>query len=299
MFLATRDKIIGPREQQAGLLLTWGALVAVAVCMYFMFTPAPVFFGIRKVSTNIALAPAVAVLVYCAARYKSSIAAFLSRPLLVRLGDASYSIYLVHILIFYWVERSLPNPYLPDTAAGIFLGALRMLFVLVVLAAVSIGLYRVVEMPARRWLRSMWTEGTAVRRQVLGILMLPACVACALLIVVQVWGLGDESVTASSDRTAMIINEATYGGNCASFKVPVPQVNLVQPGNATAAVRLACSGKRDCIFHIDVVKLGDPANSCVKDFVAKYWCAGEREMRTATVAGEANGKDALLFCERK
>jgi peptidoglycan/LPS O-acetylase OafA/YrhL len=44
-------------------------------------------------------APAVAVVLYLAARYDTFTSRFFSSPILVRLGEASYSIYLLHEIL--------------------------------------------------------------------------------------------------------------------------------------------------------------------------------------------------------
>src|SRR5262249_44299572 len=85
--------------------------------------------------------------------------------------------------------------------------------------------------------------------------------------------------------------EATYGMNCRSFKVPTHAVNSVRPGNATNAIARHCAGARGkCDMVIDVERLGDPANSCGKDFSVSWRCGTRPGLQQAYIDGESNGK---------
>ena len=74
------------------------------------------------------------------------------------------------------------------------------------------------------------------------------------------------------------VSEATYGMNCKDFKVPPFAVNSVRSRNATEAVADVCGRKLgSCQYTIDAAKIGDPANSCAKDFSVSWSCGAERK----------------------
>lgn len=93
------------------------------------------------------------------------------------------------------------------------------------------------------------------------------------------------------------IVEATYGLNCKDFKVPAPAMNGVRLGNASEPVANSCMRVRgSCTYPVDVVRLGDPANSCAKDFSVKWRCGAESDIRQAYLPAEANGKSVAISC---
>ena len=94
--------------------------------------------------------------------------------------------------------------------------------------------------------------------------------------------------------------EATYGWNCRNYKVPAPFPNAVKIGNATAPVAAACNGKTgECVYAVDAKKIGDPANTCGKDFSVKYRCGESGDVHIAKLEGEASGKSITLSCPGK
>src|SRR5215472_11237756 len=73
------------------------------------------------------------------------------------------------------------------------------------------------------------------------------------------------------DPSASVIHivGATYGLSCKSFVPPSGKPNLVREGNATAALTSDCDNARaSCMFVVDAIKIGDPADGCGKDFTA-------------------------------
>ena len=121
--------------------------------------------------------------------------------------------------------------------------------------------------------------------------------------VVAVSGFGTLAVMrfwpASSDPAAAIIHvvSATYGGNCQDFVTPAQAPNWARPGNVTSALAAACdSAKSNCLFKIDVHKLGDPANGCGKEFVALWRCGTEQAVHEFYLPAEADKRTVLLIC---
>jgi hypothetical protein len=96
---------------------------------------------------------------------------------------------------------------------------------------------------------------------------------------------------------AISIVEATYGLNCKDFKVPAFAQNRVRVGNASDVAADACTHKQGkCSFAVDVARLGDPANSCKKDFSIKWRCGPEKDVHEAYLPAEANGNSISLNC---
>ena len=71
---------------------------------------------------------------------------WLNASWLEKLGLISYSTYLSHVFIKIWVKFALVRPAIPEWVP--------LLVYLLFVALASIVLYRMVEVPGRRWLRS-------------------------------------------------------------------------------------------------------------------------------------------------
>jgi hypothetical protein len=90
---------------------------------------------------------------------------------------------------------------------------------------------------------------------------------------------------------------ATYGKNCAGFHPPVG-TNNVYEGNATDYVlRICAKSSGFCEIPIDVTQIGDPANSCGKDFQIEWECHGLKETNHASVPGEADHRRIRISCQ--
>jgi hypothetical protein len=104
---------------------------------------------------------------------------------------------------------------------------------------------------------------------------------------------------APQDPNASVIHvvDATYGLACKDFAPPSGRPNLVKVGNFTAALTGACDkAKTTCLFAVDVVRLGDPAPGCSKDFNANWRCGSDPKVHQFYLTAEANGRSALLSC---
>jgi len=101
------------------------------------------------------------------------------------------------------------------------------------------------------------------------------------------------------DPNASVIHvvEATYGQSCQDFTPPPGHTNLVKAGNATTALAKACDlTTASCMFDIDAVELGDPANGCGKDFIVSWRCGSDRKVHQFYLPPKASGRSALLIC---
>ena len=281
LFLQLRDRTVTSREQAIGRLLLVSGVISVPLIIFLTYSPdyrERLLFSLRQ---NYGLAPSVAVILFAAARYDNGIKRCLSSRSLVALGEASYSVYLTHFLIFLMLASYL-NEALPATVPNIVFLYLRFAFVLSLICVISLGLHATIEVPARRWLRRLWS-GRGARRPALvaSIAALPALAALLCLAAQGYMIKGSDQVVAG-----VSLISATYGGNCGARR-----------GNATQALLTACNGKASCDYTVDVAKLGDPAGGCPKDFAAEYACMPGGGPHKAVVPGEAGlGSHVLLDC---
>ena len=93
------------------------------------------------------LAIAFSVLVWALASGQGRAASWLGSRPLVHLGEASYALYILHVPLFGILEQAAAS-------RGISVGTLGFAWVMVfALIAISLAVYRVFEVPMRRWLR--------------------------------------------------------------------------------------------------------------------------------------------------
>ena len=97
-----------------------------------------------------ALAPSAAALIFCAARYRNPISGMLQARSVVVLGDASYSIYLLHFSALIAVTR-----WSGSAVHGIAYDAAKLVLVMAAILLMSLMTYAVYENPARQWLRRL------------------------------------------------------------------------------------------------------------------------------------------------
>lgn len=147
--VAAQLYLSNPKPANRGVGLVYAAMIAsmgLHIALYQFIAPQNGFIG-RTASTL--YMPAIAVMIYAMARFHSSLPARVAgHPLFVRLGEASYSIYLLHaLLIFVW---SRLYPYFGGYEWLLFLVAVAG-----VLAASRIS-YLYFEKPAQRWIRNRW-----------------------------------------------------------------------------------------------------------------------------------------------
>lgn len=108
-----------------------------------------------------------------------------------------------------------------------------------------------------------------------------------------------DSWLAPQDPNASVIHvvDATYGLACKDFVPPNGRPNQVKAGNATAALTSTCDkAKTTCVFAVDAVQLGDPANGCGKDFIANWRCGSDQTVHQFYLPPEAHGRSVALSC---
>jgi peptidoglycan/LPS O-acetylase OafA/YrhL len=146
-----RANIPSVAERRIGAFLPFLALALVAGADLFMASPSRPFPFLTFLSMNFGFALPIAVLLFGLARYETALGRGLSRRWMVSPGDASYSIYLLHGLI-------LPAAGLATLPTGQFasftaINLVRLAVTVVVIVGFSMLTYRLVEDPARRFLR--------------------------------------------------------------------------------------------------------------------------------------------------
>ena len=123
---------------------------SVFVISYFAYGPGIAMNVFEKMDMNFALAPSAALLIFCAARYRSAVSRLLNTPAAITLGDASYSIYLVHLAVL------LAVAWLTGSAGrGLVFDSMRLVVVVAAIIVLSMLVYRFYEAPAREWLRRL------------------------------------------------------------------------------------------------------------------------------------------------
>lgn len=140
--------------ETSGLWLTSLAalLIASSYFAFFGLDRFPWFHNLGILHMSFGLAPGIALLIYCCAHYENPVTRALRAPWLVMCGEASYSLYLLHVIV---VEC-----FLRDNTS------LRILAIcLLSCVSVSILSWKFIEIPARNWLRSVLSIRPASMRR--------------------------------------------------------------------------------------------------------------------------------------
>jgi peptidoglycan/LPS O-acetylase OafA/YrhL len=139
-FLFVRKAV--PRRWAAPLVIAGIVTVVLAIAIHTRI-PEPVLH-------NALLAPVFAVTIYGLA-LDSKLSRALARPTLVLLGEASYSLYLLHVTLLGWFF--LPTGTLRQT------GSLELVVGILIPIVASVFVFRCIEEPARRRLRGRARNG--------------------------------------------------------------------------------------------------------------------------------------------
>lgn len=142
-------------EQEAkwGAVATLCVIVGSLVLQWYMFGYSGTPGLIVALHMNFGFAPFMAALIFCCVRYDTAIVRFLSADLIVLAGEASYSIYLSHMLVINAFRYEVP----PVTDVQIWMTVIPQVSITVgSIIGLSLILWRLIEMPARqvvrRWL---------------------------------------------------------------------------------------------------------------------------------------------------
>jgi peptidoglycan/LPS O-acetylase OafA/YrhL len=268
LYIQLQSFKVEAREKLCGDIALGLGLLSLPVFAHFIYSPTDSWPILQRMNLNFALGPSVAVIIFCAARYPSKLSRALSSKPVVTFGDASYSIYLLHFLVFAIISGYVGQQLEPSWS-NIGLVSMRFIFALAALLLLSLGTYRAIERPAQQWLRSL------LPKQRTFVLLVPV-VAAALVFVVT---------RADTTVEGIRVVNATYGANCGA-----------QIGNVTIPLQRACNGKARCDYTVDVNVLGDPVGGCPKSFTAEYRCGTHPALIAGELAAEAHQKQIVLAC---
>jgi peptidoglycan/LPS O-acetylase OafA/YrhL len=156
LYVALRSRNVTRRENAIGGAVFWAAALSVLLVIYLAYSPDVPLTIFRKMSWNFALAPSVALLVFCAARYQSAASRLLTSRPAIALGEASYSIYLVHSVVLISAIKLTGS-----AVHGLAYNVVKLIVLMAIVVAISLLLYAYYEAPARRWLRQRGSKRPA------------------------------------------------------------------------------------------------------------------------------------------
>jgi peptidoglycan/LPS O-acetylase OafA/YrhL len=142
------------REQVFGSCLLIGGIAGAAALQWVMFSMPGTSGLVVALHQNFGFAPFAAIMIFCCARYDSSIVRALSYPRVVLAGEASYSIYLSHPLVITAFAHGLPEVTDWRRAIGV---SLQVAIIIATIIGLSLVLWSLIEMPARRAVRRWLT----------------------------------------------------------------------------------------------------------------------------------------------
>jgi peptidoglycan/LPS O-acetylase OafA/YrhL len=153
LFLLLRERPISNTERRCGLLALYAGISMVLLfdlCYATLPEDQPLLGVIRFLSANFGCAVPLAVVIFCAARYESPVASFLSMPGIIWLGDISYSIYAVHTWTLRpFIRRAVGFDWIYGIDTLLRIG-LAIGFTIIVASAT----YAIIEVPCRRYFRA-------------------------------------------------------------------------------------------------------------------------------------------------
>jgi peptidoglycan/LPS O-acetylase OafA/YrhL len=155
IYLILRDRSPSVREVKmasAVALACVGVLVTEAA-IYLIKPKLPLVHGLNQLAENFGLATPMALIIFCTARYPIALARVLKSQPIVLLGERSYSIYAVHVLMIILFARQSPE----TISAATFSEALIRVFLVIVLTFIlASATYRLIEIPGRTTLRKFF-----------------------------------------------------------------------------------------------------------------------------------------------
>jgi peptidoglycan/LPS O-acetylase OafA/YrhL len=154
LFVQLRTRAVGAWENLAGTAAFFAAAATVILITYLAYSQDVGVNIFRQMNMNFALAPSAALLVFCAARYRNVASWLLTSSPAIALGEASYSIYLIHSVVLVAAVRLTGS-----AAHGIVYDVVKLLLLITAVLVISMMLYAYYEAPARKWLRQLWGKG--------------------------------------------------------------------------------------------------------------------------------------------
>lgn len=169
IYMKRQNQAVTRHEERWGMVVLLIALVVTVTLHVFWFAPSllhmpekvsAILSPLRWLNMAFGLAPSMAVIIFCCARYKSTLTRWLSAKPIIQCGEASYSMYLLHLLVIFAFRWEAA----PVTSFRVLIGdALRLGLTYLSVIGLSLVVWSLVEVPTRRWLRKfMIPESAAV-----------------------------------------------------------------------------------------------------------------------------------------
>jgi peptidoglycan/LPS O-acetylase OafA/YrhL len=147
------------REAKWGSQAMLAVVIGALLLQWYMFGHAGTPGLIVALHMNFGFAPFLAAIIFCCARYDTLIVRLLSADLIVLAGEASYSIYLSHMLVINAFRYEVP----PVADLQIWMAVIpQVAITLGATIGLSLILWRLIEMPARRVVRRWLTQSPPV-----------------------------------------------------------------------------------------------------------------------------------------
>jgi peptidoglycan/LPS O-acetylase OafA/YrhL len=158
IFISMHGRPVSQRERRIGgavLAMAFAGVIVMASCQSNAAGPLSRYLN----SVGIFVYPlSTAAILFCCARYRSLASRGLSANWLVIYGDASYSIYLFHMVFIKLVEVPAVLPLTWTDTLNVLVRFVLCAFMTIIF---SIASYRFYEAPARRWVRTFLDRWTA------------------------------------------------------------------------------------------------------------------------------------------
>ncbi len=152
IYVQVKTQAVSHKESRAGLIVPLLAICPIIVFNYLISHGSVHSQTLSVFHYSCGFAPLIAIIVFCCARYKNVLTRVLSAWPLVLCGEGGYSLYLLHLVIIKGIRWQPPQVLssmsdltdLVHASISIILGV-----------ALSLLSWRILEVPARRWLRSV------------------------------------------------------------------------------------------------------------------------------------------------
>lgn len=177
------NMLIRAQSYQPPPMHRWGATIGMGVLIVVIMTSNAAIYLIPNKTLragSLMLAPLVALLLYCCARFQSPISNALSSRWLCEAGEASYSIYLLHfVVIMYYDQPAIPS-FLAVAGPLLLKAALTIVIVLLLARLVYVSFEKPTKDVVRRRLSLIRLPREVVWQIVSRPVMLGCLVACHL-----------------------------------------------------------------------------------------------------------------------
>jgi len=153
LYLIRKERPVNALERRIAEIALWLSFVVLALMGAFHATSvsnaARDYF--EFLAQNFLTAVPIATVIFCVARIPCAVSRMLAAAPLVALGETSYSIYAVHT----WTLRIFVRHPLAYTTAWGVDAVFRIGFGILLTLILASATYRIIEVPSRRWLRSL------------------------------------------------------------------------------------------------------------------------------------------------